>query len=58
MYYHGVAAATCVFSAKLKIVLSEPKVQSIRDAYRAQVNIRIKLGESSALTSLPERKRG
>jgi len=32
----------------------------IRDAYRAEVNIRIKLGESGcgAITSLPERKRG
>ena len=57
-YYHEVAAATRVYSAKLKIALSEPTVQSIRDAYRAQVNIRIKLGESGAITSLPERKCG
>ena len=57
-YYHGVAAATCVYSAKLKIALSKPTVQSIRDVYRAEVNIRIKLGESGVITSLPERKRG
>jgi len=50
--------ATQVFSAKLKIFLSEPTIRSIRDVYCAEINIRIKLGESGAITSLPERKCG
>ena len=50
--------ATRFFSIKLKIALSETTVWSIRDSYRSQVNIRVKLGESSVLSSLPERKRG
>ena len=57
-YFHGVAAATRFYSVKLKIALSEATVRSIRDSYHSQVNIRIKLGESAVLSSLPERKRG
>ena len=57
-YFHGVAAAACFYSVKLKIALSEATVRSIRDSYRCQVNTRIKLGKSAVLSSLPERKRG
>ena len=56
-YFHGVSAATCFYSVKLKIALSETTVRSIRDSYRCEINIRIKLGETAALSSLPERRR-
>ena len=58
MYFHGVTAATHFFSIKLKIALNETAVQSIRDSYRSHVSIRVKLGESSVLSNLPERKHG
>jgi len=33
----------------------QPTVRSIRDVYLAEVNVRIKLGESGAITNLPEK---
>ena len=57
-YFHGVSAATHFYSVKLKIALSETTVQSIRDSYHCEINTRIKLGETAALSSLPERRRG
>ena len=47
-----------MYSVKLKISLSEVAVRLIRDSYRSQVNIRIKLGKSTTLGCLPERKHG
>ena len=57
-YFHGVSAATCFYSVKLKIALSEMTVRSIRDSYCCEIHTMIKLGETAALSSLPERRRG
>ena len=53
--YHGVAAATCHFTMKLKNKVSESTVRSIRKSYLLEVKWK---GVGNDIAVLPQKKRG